>query len=299
MYKIIGADGKEYGPISIEQLGQWVTQARVNAQTRVQSAGSTEWKPAGEVPDLAALFAPPKPRPPGEGAPPILTAPKAKVQEKGLAVLSFVLGLSSFVLCLSVFTGIPAIVCGHIARRRAVRLPARYGGAALAGAGLVLGYVSIVFSLVILGLLLPALAKTKHGAQKTDCQNNLKQIGLAFKVWALEHNDQYPFNVSTNLGGSLELCVTGNDGFDRNAAAHYRIISDELGDTALLVCPDDPAKHRAANFNALQQGNLSYLLRTGTNINSENSQEIIAVCPIHGNELFSDGNVRKGSRPPR
>ncbi len=299
MYKIIGADGQEYGPISIEQLGQWVIQGRVGPQTRVQVVGGTEWKPAAEVPDLAALFAPANPRAAGAGAPPILTAPKAKTPDKGLAILSLVLGLSSFVLCLGVLTGIPAIICGHIARGRAVRLPARYGGKALAGAGLVLGYVSIVFSLVIVGLLLPALANTKHTAQRTDCENNLRQIGLALKVWALEHNDQYPFNVSTNLGGSLELCDIGNDGFDRNARAHLLIISSDLGDTALLVCPNDPAKHPAVNFTVLQDGNLSYLMRTGTNINAENPQEILAVCPIHGNELFCDGNVRKGARVRR
>lgn len=293
MYRIIGADGKEYGPISVDQLRQYVAQGRVNAQTRVQVAGSTEWKPAAEVSELAPLFAPARAYQAGEGAPPILTVPTAKGPEKGLAIASLVLGLASIVLCLSVFTGIPAIICGHIARSRAVRLPARYGGAALAMAGLVLGYVSLIFSLVMLAVLLPALAKIRPVPRMTTCQNNLRQIGLAFKVWALDHGDQYPFNVSTNSGGTLELCAPGPDGFDANAVLHFAIISNELSTPGFLVCPRDPGKHAAAGFAELQQLNLSYRLRTGTNINSENPQEILAVCPIDGNELFCDGNVRK------
>lgn len=54
MYKIIGADGKEYGPIAAEQLKQWFAEGRVNAQTQVLAEGSTDWKPLGEFPELAA-----------------------------------------------------------------------------------------------------------------------------------------------------------------------------------------------------------------------------------------------------
>ena len=39
MYKIIGADGKEYGPVSTEQLRQWLLEGRVNSHTQVQPEG--------------------------------------------------------------------------------------------------------------------------------------------------------------------------------------------------------------------------------------------------------------------
>lgn len=45
MYRIIGADGKEYGPITTEQLRQWIGEGRANAQTKVLLEGTTEWKP--------------------------------------------------------------------------------------------------------------------------------------------------------------------------------------------------------------------------------------------------------------
>lgn len=56
MYKILGADGKEYGPVTPDQLRQWFTEGRVNAQTQVQAEGSTEWKPLISYPDLAAVL---------------------------------------------------------------------------------------------------------------------------------------------------------------------------------------------------------------------------------------------------
>jgi hypothetical protein len=49
MYKIIGADGKEYGPVSAEQLRQWQAEGRVNAQTKVQAEGSADWKTVAEI----------------------------------------------------------------------------------------------------------------------------------------------------------------------------------------------------------------------------------------------------------
>ena len=62
MYKIIGADGKEYGPVSAEQLRQWLNEGRVNQQTRVQVEGSADWQAMGDVPELipaVPLSAPP------------------------------------------------------------------------------------------------------------------------------------------------------------------------------------------------------------------------------------------------
>jgi TM2 domain-containing membrane protein YozV len=56
MYKIIGTDGRQYGPIGVEQIRVWLTQNRVNAHTPAQSEGSTDWKPLISFPELAADF---------------------------------------------------------------------------------------------------------------------------------------------------------------------------------------------------------------------------------------------------
>ena len=296
MYKIIGADGKEYGPVTLEQFRVWVTQSRVNPQTRVKAEGATEWTSAGNVPELNALFAaagsaaaipPLTPLSPYSG---LATEPA-----KGLAITSFVLGLLSLV-CIGIFGGIPAIICGHIARSRAQRMPAVYGGAGFALAGLILGYVGVAVTFLVLpAMLLPALASAKARAQSINCMNNMKQIGLACKVWALDHNDQFPFNVSTNGGGTFELCSTGADGFDYNATVHFRVLSNELGTTRILVCPCD-TKTPAMSWQFLSPSSLSYQMHSGTNINDSNPQAVLVVCPIHGHRLLTDGTVVEGKK---
>lgn len=55
MYKIIGADQKEYGPISTDQIRQWISEGRVNVETRACAEGSTDWKPLGMFPDFASV----------------------------------------------------------------------------------------------------------------------------------------------------------------------------------------------------------------------------------------------------
>jgi hypothetical protein len=293
MYKVLGADGKEYGPVSLEQLRQWRQQGRVSAQTRVRPAAAADWSPAQEVPELAALFVPATPPP----LPPPLPAGKSSQQPKGLpqqgmAVASLILGILSFALCLSVVAGIPAIVCGSVARRRIRQSPRQWAGAGLALAGLTLGYLNLVVSLALGAAMLPVAAKAKARASSIACANHLKQVGLAFNVWAMEHGDDYPFNVSTNRGGSRELCAPGEDGFDGNAASHLRVLSNELGSPGILLCPTDAKKAAAPDFSRLQLTQISYRIRTGTNVNGMNPQEILAVCPIHGHSLHCDGSVQ-------
>lgn len=56
MYKIIGGDGKEYGPVAAEQLRQWIREGRANARTQALPVGGGEWKPLGELPEFADSF---------------------------------------------------------------------------------------------------------------------------------------------------------------------------------------------------------------------------------------------------
>jgi hypothetical protein len=67
MYKIIGADQKEYGPVTADQLRQWVAEGRVSGQTSVWSEGAGEWKALSAFPEFADLLAA---KPPVAGAPP-------------------------------------------------------------------------------------------------------------------------------------------------------------------------------------------------------------------------------------
>ena len=69
MYKIIGADQKEYGPVTADEVRKWLAEGRANGQTLVQTDGGP-WKPLASFPELAAdlPLSPPSssPLPPGE-----------------------------------------------------------------------------------------------------------------------------------------------------------------------------------------------------------------------------------------
>ena len=101
-------------------------------------------------------------------------------------------------------------------------------------------------------VILPALAKAKGGSRIT-CYNNLKQVGLAFRVWAGDNKDQFPMQVSTNEGGAMELCLAGD------VLAIFRSMSNELSTPKVLLCPEDKQRHYGTNFgHGLQRGNISY-----------------------------------------
>lgn len=57
MYKIIGADKKEYGPVSTDQLREWIQQGRVGAQTLAQAEGQTDWRPVSTFSEFAEALA--------------------------------------------------------------------------------------------------------------------------------------------------------------------------------------------------------------------------------------------------
>ena len=54
-YKIIGSDQMEYGPVSAEQIRQWIAERRVDPETKLQAEGSSEWRRLADVPEFAAL----------------------------------------------------------------------------------------------------------------------------------------------------------------------------------------------------------------------------------------------------
>lgn len=64
MFNIIGADGSKYGPVTVDQLRQWIHEGRVNGRTQAQAAGSTEWKPLADFPEFAEIFSQPGGVPP-------------------------------------------------------------------------------------------------------------------------------------------------------------------------------------------------------------------------------------------
>jgi len=66
MYRIIGIDGQEYGPVTADQIREWIAAKRANSETRAKLEGADEWKPLSAFPEFAeALNAKAGPAPTG------------------------------------------------------------------------------------------------------------------------------------------------------------------------------------------------------------------------------------------
>jgi competence protein ComGC len=113
--------------------------------------------------------------------------------------------------------------------------------------------IVIAIVAILAGLLLPALAKAKQKAQRINCVNNLKQVGLAFRLWSGDNNDTYPPRVSVDKGGSKEFVASGN------VFRHFLCMTNELFTPKILACPSDN-REPAQSFRTLKNGNISYFV---------------------------------------
>jgi type II secretory pathway pseudopilin PulG len=106
--------------------------------------------------------------------------------------------------------------------------------------------VIIAVIAVLAAMLLPALASAKKKAQRINCVNNLKQLGLAYRIWEGDNGDKYPMAV-----------------FTINSAAdtfrYFQVMSNELSTPRILVCPAD-TRTAAPNFVRLKNQNVSYFV---------------------------------------
>lgn len=121
-----------------------------------------------------------------EAQPPSLPARK----NSGLAIASLVLGILSLACC-SIITGLPAVVCGHIARAKIKRDPG-LSGSGLALAGLILGYLSVVFLPISTALVVPAVVEAVARGQMVQDLSNQREIHIAISQMAAEKAPGYP-----------------------------------------------------------------------------------------------------------
>jgi hypothetical protein len=152
MYRIVGADGKTYGPVGLEQLKQWLAQGRVDSRTPVLVDGASEWTSAGLLPELAAT---PAATPPSIG-PARPGAARAR-GTNGFATAGLICSLLAWTCCCCLPFNLLGIVFSIIALVQISAQPEPQEGRAFAIIGLVLSATNLLLTFG-LGLLQLALS---------------------------------------------------------------------------------------------------------------------------------------------
>jgi hypothetical protein len=125
-----------------------------------------------------------------------------------------------------------------------------------------LDLLALILAVVVVLLIGYAYARQQAmtKARRINCISNQKHVGLSFCMWAGDHGEKYPAQVSVTNGGVMELADQGA------AFPSFLAISNELSTPKLLICPDDRNRRFVAAFAALADTNLSYFVNLDADV---------------------------------
>lgn len=113
----------------------------------------------------------------------------------------------------------------------------------------------VVLGVLVIFLLL-AVPANRNATVRCDgfkCSNNLKNVGLALRIFATDNGGSFPMLVSTNQQGSPERASPAE------VFVRFQSMSNELNVTRILVCPADD-REAAISWSGLRNSNISYFM---------------------------------------
>ena len=185
-------DGQQQGPLALELVRARLADGSYLGSDLGWHEGATDWLPLAAIPALAGSVAVP-PLPTGAFPPQRMPAYASQPpRTSGLAIASLVLGLLG--LFSAGLAGIPGVICGHLSLGRIKRSAGTLAGRGMAIGGLITGYLGIcVFVLAVLaGIALPVFNAVQDKGLAVRGLAEAKQIGLACKLYAGDHQGDFP-----------------------------------------------------------------------------------------------------------
>src|SRR5437773_7591870 len=121
-------------------------------------------------------------------------------------------------------------------------------------------FLLVLAVLAVLGaVFLPALRKPR--SKGINCVNNLKQVGLSFRQWALDNGDRNPMQVADASGGASShvgvRTVAGTQLASKGVFAMFMVMSNELNTPKIVICPSEQNSTRqiATSFGGIGGAN--------------------------------------------
>jgi hypothetical protein len=196
MYKIVGGDGREYGPVTGEQLRKWIAEGRISADTQVQGPGSLAWKPAAAYHDFEIAFA--QAGTPSASQPFVPPPPTAKTS--GLAIAALILGLVG--LGCNFLTALPGLICGLLALVKIPKSGGHLKGKGLAISGICVSIVAMIVASMWMYGLYKGVRKVVKGV--TGIAENMQRVNACV-------GEQMAAQTVKLLGGTGEVVVINMD----------------------------------------------------------------------------------------
>jgi hypothetical protein len=187
MYKIIGADGKEYGPITVEQLRQWIAEGRANLQTQVLPEGATEWKTVGQLPEFAGASPGPGPVPVISPQPTFQPAGAEQVNgpATGLIVVAILGALAQVASLIMNLAGASMLASSRMPKEAWANMFSGTIGVASSVIGLLMSVVVLLGALKMKKLENYGLAMAATIIAMVPCFSPCCLLGLPIGIWAL------------------------------------------------------------------------------------------------------------------